>query len=1184
MSRVVIDPPTGGLRPDGTLAGGWWHEDAEHGRIVCDLCPRECHLKPGDRGFCFVRQNVDNEMVLTTYGRSTGFCIDPIEKKPLNHFFPGTSVLSFGTAGCNLGCKFCQNWDISKSREVERLSQLATPDAIVAAAKKYNCRSVAFTYNDPIVWAEYAIDTAWACRAAGIATVAVTAGYISPAARQPFFECMDAANVDLKGFTEDFYYKITYSHLQPVLDTIEWLRRETKVWVELTNLIIPRTNDAPEELRQLCRWVVDHCGDETPVHFSAFHPDFRMRDLPPTPLETLIEAYQIARGEGLKFVYVGNVNDMARQSTYCPGCGELLIERDWYQLGAYRLKGDHCGKCGHRIAGHFADQPGTWGRRRQPVDMAPFAKAAVVPLTSLLPNAATNPTANASANSAVDPTANAAAVPSVGSPAVFTTPTASAPPSLVLPGGSMNSSAGNSPAENSPAENSPAENSPAENSPAENSPAENSPAENSPAENSPAENSPAENSSAGNSAARSASAGNSASGAGPLLTESQERAVLAAANATIARALSGLPTTLDESTLAGAAATPVMGAFVTLKRQGRLRACCGALGATMRLDDALVQAAVRTATEDTRLPTISPTELPFLTVDVNLLHSFRRVEARGRERLSRVEVGRHGLRIQRGDRAGLLLPSVPVENGWDGETYLRQVCRKAGLPTSAWESDDVDLVTFESREFGGPFDMSTMSPEESAAVRRRFAIFGAGIEPGEFELLEWHARQNIFALLRGATPHYYLPGGPDGDITGLALTVSWPGAAEPLRVMQLSLRPGIPLQSSLFQLCETVARRLQAARLDATATSELSVKLMVFSDPAMHGSIDTPCLRGIDTARRALVVFEQGRAAIAFDRQAEPEQLVERLGKNLLILDPPVAGLYSVATQCSVERFEFSSAPAGLEVRGKRRPAVAGAFYPADPRELDRLVTELFAASERTPERWAAALIPHAGLVYSGRLAAAVLNRLEIPETVIIIGPKHTPQGVEWAVAPQSHWQLPGTELANSAGLAQQLIDAIPGLRWDAAAHEREHSIEVELPLLARLAPQTRVVGITIGGGGWTRCQQFATGLANVLRTLPSRPLLLISSDMNHFATDAENRRLDEIALRAFESCDPERLLQTVRDHNISMCGVLPAVIVLEALRQLGSLVEIERVGYSTSADVTGDKSRVVGYAGMLVR
>ena len=274
-----------GLRADGTLSGGWWHDAPESGRIICDLCPRACSLKAGDRGFCFVRENLGGEMVLTTYGRSTGFCIDPIEKKPLNQFYPGTSVLSFGTAGCNLGCKFCQNWDISKSREVERLSEIATPEAIAAAAQQHGCRSVAFTYNDPVIWAEYAIDTARACHAVGVKTVAVTAGYITPEARRPFFEVMDAANVDLKGFTEDFYHHITYSHLQPVLDTLAWLKHESDVWFEITNLVIPQANDAMDEIRRMCDWILGHCGDEVPLHFTAFHPDFRMRDRPNTPHE-----------------------------------------------------------------------------------------------------------------------------------------------------------------------------------------------------------------------------------------------------------------------------------------------------------------------------------------------------------------------------------------------------------------------------------------------------------------------------------------------------------------------------------------------------------------------------------------------------------------------------------------------------------------------------------------------------------------------------------------------------------------------------------------------------------------------------------------------------------------------------------------------------------------------------------
>ena len=297
MLDIVNLPPDTPTLPDGSRVGGWWHRQ-DDGRVVCDLCPRHCSLKDGDKGFCFVRENHGGQVVLTTYGKSTGFCVDPIEKKPLAHFYPGSSVLSFGTAGCNLGCKFCQNWSISKSKEVEALSERATPERIAVGAESLSCKSVAFTYNDPVLWAEYAIDTARACREHGIKAVAVTAGYITPEARRPFFEVMDAANVDLKGFTEEFYQRYTLSHLQPVLDTLRWLKEESEFWFEVTNLIIPQANDDPGELRRMCDWLLANVGDEVPVHFTAFHPDFRLKDRPPTPHETLIAAREIAPGDG----------------------------------------------------------------------------------------------------------------------------------------------------------------------------------------------------------------------------------------------------------------------------------------------------------------------------------------------------------------------------------------------------------------------------------------------------------------------------------------------------------------------------------------------------------------------------------------------------------------------------------------------------------------------------------------------------------------------------------------------------------------------------------------------------------------------------------------------------------------------------------------------------------------------
>lgn len=359
------------------MQAGWWY--TENGRVVCELCPRKCRLNEGDSGFCFVRARRGNQMVLDTYGRSTGFCIDPIEKKPLNHFYPGTAVMSFGTAGCNLACKFCQNWGISKSREVARLSHNASPNGIAEAAAKAGCRSVAYTYNDPVIWAEYAIDTAKACRERSIKSVAVTAGYILPDARTEFFAHMDAANIDLKAFTEGFYFKHTSSHLKPVLDTIRYVCNETDVWVELTNLVIPRANEGEDELKRMCEWVLSNVGPDVPIHFTAFHPDYRMKDRGRTPHETLIRAYNTARSAGLNYVYVGNVHDVHRQSTHCSGCNKVLIERDWHQLGSYRLRNNACQHCGYVIAGHFEDRPGNWGRKRRSINIQ---KVSTMPATA----------------------------------------------------------------------------------------------------------------------------------------------------------------------------------------------------------------------------------------------------------------------------------------------------------------------------------------------------------------------------------------------------------------------------------------------------------------------------------------------------------------------------------------------------------------------------------------------------------------------------------------------------------------------------------------------------------------------------------------------------------------------------------------------------------------------------------
>ncbi|BCJ26831.1 AmmeMemoRadiSam system radical SAM enzyme [Actinocatenispora sera] len=357
--RLSLDDPF-------TVATDYWHQLPD-GRIQCDVCPRACKLHEGQRGLCFVRGRVDDQIVLASYGRSSGFCVDPIEKKPLNHFLPGTPVLSFGTAGCNLACRFCQNWDISKSREIDTLTSAAGPEALARAAEQLGCRSIAFTYNDPTIFLEYAMDVADACRDRGIKAVAVSAGYINETARRDLYAHMDAANIDLKAFSERFYRKVTFGKLDNVLDTLDHLR-ETDVWFEVTTLLIPGQNDSDDEIARQCDWFAEHLGPDVPLHFTAFHPDFKMRDIPRTPPATLRRARRIARERGLHHVYTGNVHDADGQTTYCPSCGEPVIVRDWYVLGDYRLTDDgHCVHCGASIAGVFDGPPGDWGSRRQPV-------------------------------------------------------------------------------------------------------------------------------------------------------------------------------------------------------------------------------------------------------------------------------------------------------------------------------------------------------------------------------------------------------------------------------------------------------------------------------------------------------------------------------------------------------------------------------------------------------------------------------------------------------------------------------------------------------------------------------------------------------------------------------------------------------------------------------------------------
>ncbi|MGY0217054.1 AmmeMemoRadiSam system radical SAM enzyme [Endozoicomonadaceae bacterium StTr2] len=363
MQPLLFSPSS----PPAAYPTEYWHL-LDDGRIQCDLCPRACKLREGQQGLCFVRARQNDTIVLTSYGRSSGFCVDPIEKKPLNHFLPGTPVLSFGTAGCNLACKFCQNWDMSKSREMDTLADQAMPEQLALAAKKLSCRSLAFTYNDPIIFMEYALDVADAAHELDVKAVAVSAGYMCEKPREQFFSKMDAANIDLKAFTERFYKKVCGGSLGNVLETLVYLKHETSVWFEITNLLIPGENDSDNELQEMTEWIVENLGADVPVHFTAFHPDWKMRDIARTPAATLTRARNIALANGIHYAYTGNVHDSQGGTTWCSACGELLIERDWYELGIWGLNEQGCcSKCGTHLPGVIEKLPGDWGTRRMPV-------------------------------------------------------------------------------------------------------------------------------------------------------------------------------------------------------------------------------------------------------------------------------------------------------------------------------------------------------------------------------------------------------------------------------------------------------------------------------------------------------------------------------------------------------------------------------------------------------------------------------------------------------------------------------------------------------------------------------------------------------------------------------------------------------------------------------------------------
>jgi len=1003
-------------------------------------------------------------MVLETYGRSTGFCIDPIEKKPLNHFLPGTPVLSFGTAGCNLGCKFCQNWDISKSREVSRISEIAAASDIAHAALQWGCRSVAFTYNDPVIWAEYALDTAKACHEIGLRTVAVTAGYLTETSRQDFFSGMDAANIDLKAFTEDFYYKLTGAHLSAVLDTIRYAVHETDCWVELTNLIIPEANDDPDELKRMMGWILDEVGCDVPVHFTAFHPDFRMRDVPATSHETLAMAYDMARQAGLNFVYVGNVHDVPRQSTYCPSCQKRIIERDWHQLGIYDLQQDRCRNCGYRLPGLFDAAPGDWGRRRQPISIRPTQ----------------SPTHESMALQVTSPTRT---------------------------GPNMNREIDN----------------------------------------------PI-----------------------PSLQRNQLESIHRSACHLVEAAVHNQ--SLDVSQELGTLADLlVAGIFVTLKRGNTLRGCCGMLGCPTRLAGALADSATRTALHDPRMAPVTATELPHLTLSISILGSPRPIGMSGDDQMRMIEIGKHGLRIRNNNNAGLLLPIVAKERAWNARQFLDAVCTKAGLPPGSWRSEETTVELFDGIDHSAPFHVT--SDVTSDRIERESPV----VDATTLQQLNLWVQSNLDAMLSGATPMYYATDVDDMTVAGVALQISM-DSNHPTGWMHLNVKEGIPMQSSLFQLTQAAASALK----QTNGEGQGRIALAILSRLIHHGMDTDFEVQEVQPNNRAMIAMDGKRWSITFN----PSLSVNDLITTTLAAEHFRAGgtmIYSALCDSTATQLAISAGPSALTHAPVRPPAVAGSFYPAKDTDREHLVDQILGElknSEKTPitsRPVNAAMVPHAGLQYSGRISADVWRRIELPQDILIISPKHTPHGIDWAVSPHEQWNLSeSSTMQGNPELARQIAESVPGMEMDAVAHQREHGIEVQLPFLHRLAPASRITAIAMSGGTVAELRTAAQSLAKLMTGLATPPLVVISSDMNHFADDSENRRRDRLALDELAALNPLGLLETCEKENISMCGKIPAAFVLLMLQAMKKECHYEEIAYATSADVSGDRSRVVGYASLL--
>lgn len=667
------------------------------------------------------------------------------------------------------------------------------------------------------------------------------------------------------------------------------------------------------------------------------------------------------------------------------------------------------------------------------------------------------------------------------------------------------------------------------------------------------------------------------------LSPEQEQAIVRIASRILVMntTKSRLAVTADD--FMGSAGWITHGCFVTVKRNGKLRSCCGTFGTKAQLAMSLEQAARRTVADDPRFPPLVVRELPKLSISVSILFSPRRCEAQGADRAAEVVVGKHGLVARRGTSSGLLLPSVAEEHGLDAEAFLRHVCVKAGLPPHSWKDDDVEIQLFEGQSAEGnfvwpnDFDETASPPPFTASDAARLA--------------HW-AQSNLMAMLEGRAPSSFDFQLVDGNIPGLALTIcdtrfeTWPSS------VRFAPREGLPLQTTLFSMTEQVAGEVAKwVAQNANAQGEVviqrpfEIRLGLLTEFAFLGPTQSPDILNENPKEQAFIVIRGPYAGCAWAPSGTAESQWNAVLAALGGPNTSSGSVFSANIASNATSLIAADGPQPLNDRRPRDSAQAGRFYSSNPKELWTTVDNLLKPNEEPKSSWQVVIAPHAGLAYSGKVAAEALRQLAIPDRIVIIGPKHTREGSAWAISPCAAWQLPGeVRLKNDLEFAEALAHRVRGLELDAAAHLHEHSIEVELPFFARLAPTAHYVGIVLGDGDYRSCCELGEQLAHVIRESETPTLLVVSTDMNHFADDRTTRRLDSMAIDCLERQDSRRLFDTCHKEQISMCGMLPAVVALEAMKSLGKRGESKRVAYATSADTNGDTSRVVGYASMLLR